>query len=108
MATKYVQLEVLLMTGTSFLARNRVRKDDNVPEHNYTEIEQLQEACWNGLVKTILPEVWIEPPNGGILYLWAVKEAESFLQLEIGEIPLPIDRRLSLTPCHFLSFQIYN
>ena len=66
MANNYVQMEVLLMTGTSFLAGNWVRKDANVMERHYTEIEQLQEACWNGLVKTMLPEVWIEPPNGGI------------------------------------------
>jgi hypothetical protein len=108
MANNYVQMEVLLMTGTRFLAGKWVGKDDNVMERNYTEIEQLQEACWNGLVKTMLPEVWIEPPNGRILYLWEVKEAQSFLKLEIGEIPLPIDPRLSLTPCSFLSFQVYN
>ena len=108
MAINSVQMEVLLMTGTSFLAGNWVRKDDNVVERNYTEIEQLKEACWNGLVKRMLPEVWIEPPNGGILYLWEVSETESLLQLEIGEIPLPIDPRLSLKPSYFLSFQAYN
>jgi hypothetical protein len=108
MANNYVQIEVLLMTGTTFLAGNWVRKDANVLECDYTEIEQLQEACWNGLVKAMLPEVWIEPPNGGILYLWEVKQAESLLELEIGEIPLPIDPRLSLKPCYFLSFQVYN
>ena len=108
MANKYVQMEVLLMTGTSFLAGNWVSKDANVVERNYTEIEQLQDACWNGLVKTMLPEVWIEPPNGGILYVWEVRETKSFLQLEIGEIPLPIDPNLSLKPSYFLSFQAYN
>src|SRR5580693_6670569 len=108
MAINSVQMEVLLMTGTSFLAGNWVRKDANVVERSYTQIEQLQEACWNGLVKTMLPEVWIEPPNGGILYLWEVKEAGAFLELKIGEIPLSIDRHLSLTPCYFLPFQVYN
>jgi hypothetical protein len=108
MANNYVQMEVLLMAGTSFLAGNWVHKDDNLVERNYSEIEQLQEACWNGLVKTMLPEVWIKPPNGGILYLWEVREAESFLELEIGEIPLPIDPRLTLKPRYFLSFQVYN
>ncbi len=108
MAKNYIQMEVLLLTGTSFLAGNWVCKDANVRERNYSESEQLQEACWNGLVKTMLPEVWIEPPNGGILYLWEVTEGNSVLELEISEIPLPIDPRLSLKPCNFLSFQIYN
>ena len=108
MANKYVQMEVLLMTGTSFLAGNWVHKDDNVGERNYTEIEQLQEACWNGLLEMMLPEVLIKPSNDGILYLWDVKEAESFLELVLSEIPLPIDRRLSITPHSFFSFQDYN
>jgi hypothetical protein len=57
----------------------------------------------------MLPEAWIEPPHGGILYLWEVKEAESVLELEISEIPPPpIAPRLSLTPRYFLSFQVYN
>lgn len=73
-----------------------------------SESEKLQEACWNGLLKTMLPEVWIDPPNGGTLYLWEVKEAESFLALELSEVPLPMDPRRSIKPRAFLSFQNYN
>jgi len=42
MARNYVQMEVLLITGTSFLAGNWVRQHDNVLERNYSDIEQLQ------------------------------------------------------------------
>ena len=108
MAKNYVQIEVLLMTGTHFLAENRVKKDDNPADRQPSEIEGLQEACWNGLLETLLPEVLIKPPNDGILYLWDVKEAESFLELVLSEIPLPIDGRLSITPHSFFRFQDYN
>jgi hypothetical protein len=108
MAQNYIQLEVLLMTGTSFSAGNWVKKDDDPNSRQPSEIEQLQESCWNGLLKTMLPEVWIEPPNGGILYLWEVREAESFLTLELSEVPLPIDPHWSLKPHSFLSYQDYN
>jgi hypothetical protein len=56
----------------------------------------------------MLPELWIDPPKGAKLYLWEVKEAESFLALELSEVPSPIDPRWSLTPRPFLSFQGYN
>jgi hypothetical protein len=108
MAKNYVQIEVLLMTGTHFLAENWIKKDDNPAGRQLSEVEQLQEACWNGLLEMMLPEVLIKPSNDGILYLWDVKEAESFLELVLSEIPLPIDRRLSITPHSFFSFQDYN
>jgi hypothetical protein len=108
MAKNYVQVEVLLVTGTSFLAGNWIKKDENPTGSHLSEMEELQEACWNGLLETMLPEVCIKPPNGGILYLWDVKEAKSFLELELSEVPLPIDRRLSITPHSFLCYQDYN
>lgn len=108
MAKNYVQIEVLLVTGTRFLAGNWIDKAENSAGRRLSEMEELQEACWNGLLETMLPEVLIEPANGGILYLWDVKEAKSFLELELGEIPMPVDRRLSITPHSFLPLQEYN
>jgi hypothetical protein len=108
MARNYVQIEVLLITGTSFVAANRVNRDSNPASRLYSEIEQLQEACWNGLLETMLPEVWIKPPNDGILCLWDIKEARHFLELILGEVPLTIDSLLSITPRSFLTLQNYN
>jgi hypothetical protein len=108
MAKNYTQVEVLLVTGTSFLAGNLTKKDDNPRERHLSEIEQLEEACWNGLLEAMLPEVWIKPSNDGILYVWEVREAESLLELMLSEVPLPIDRRLSITPHSFLCYQNYN
>ncbi len=108
MEKKYLQVEVLLMTGTTFASGNWISKDDNSSRQNLSEIEMLQEACWNGLLETMLPEVWIKPANEGILYLWDIKEAHAFLELMLSEIPLPVDRQLSITPHSFLSFQLYN
>jgi hypothetical protein len=108
MARNYTQVEVLLMTGTSFLAGNWIPKDDDPAGRQLSDMERLQEACWNGLLEMMLPEVWIKPSNDGILYLWDIKEAQAFLELELGEVPLPIDRRFSITPHSFLGFQKYN
>jgi hypothetical protein len=108
MAKNYVQVEILLMTGTSFIAGNQLIKDDNSASRHFSEIERLQEACWNGWLETMLPEVWINPPNQGILYLWEIRENQAFLELELSEVPLPIDQQKSITPRSFLSFQDFN
>jgi hypothetical protein len=108
MAKNYTQVEVLLMTGTSFLAGNWIPRDNDPSAQSRSDMEKLQEACWNGLLETMLPEVLIKPDNDGILYLWDVKEGQAFLELELSEVPLPFDRRMSITPHSFLAFQQFN
>ena len=108
MEKKYFQIEILLVTGTTFSAGNWVGKEDGPPGRQLSESERLQEACWNGLLKIMLPEIWIDPPSGGTLYLWEVREAQSILTLELSEVPLPIEPAWSITPATLLSRQNLN
>jgi hypothetical protein len=108
MSAKNVQIEVLLMTGTAFSSAQLCNKEDITNKDHLTEKEQLGEACWNGLIETILPEIYLQPAGKGILYLWEIKEAGSFLEIELGEFPAPIDRRYSITPHSFFSSLLYN
>ena len=108
METNYKQLEVLLMTGTTFTSGAFCKATDSPREETHTKNEQLEEACWEGLVQSMLPEICWQPNDGSILYLWRVNEASSFLELELGEVPLPIDRLFSINPYVFLSSQLYN
>jgi len=109
MRKNYTQLEVLLMTGTTFTSRNLCQKDNARGDDPVTESEKLAEACLNGLLQTILPEPYFKPAKGtGILYLWQINEAGSFLELELGEIPATIGGYLSITPRLFFSTQSSN
>lgn len=102
------QQEILLMTGTSFANRQSQDKSDNEKSRNLSEKERLEEACWNGLLKEMLPEVFTEIDKGKELYLWQIKEASSFIELELAEFPEEKDRYLSLDPYVFLSAQFYS
>jgi hypothetical protein len=51
-----------------------------------TDREQLEEACWNGLLE-IFPEIFRESANLKSLYLWQIKQAQSFLEIEMGDTP---------------------
>jgi hypothetical protein len=104
MAKSYTQVEVLLLTGTNFLAGNWISRDDDPAGRHFSDMEKLQEACWNGLLETMLPEVWVKPANDGILYLWDIQEAEACLELMLSEVPLPVDPRLSISPQSFMGF----
>jgi hypothetical protein len=104
----YVQLEVLLMTGTTLTSGNLCKNEDPSEKDPLTEKELLKEACWNGLLQTMLPEICLPSADGGALYLWQIKESESFLELELGEVPVALDRRLSITPQSFFDTLCFN
>jgi hypothetical protein len=108
MKTNYTQQEVLLMTGTTFLSGHLCGNTDSAEQKQLTEKERLEEACWNGLLQSVLPEICSPAADGGILYLWQVREGSSFLELELCEVPAVLDKYLSIDPYFFLEIQSFN
>ena len=103
-----VYQEVLLIRGTSFITEGLSRKDDTRHNNHLFENERLEEACWNGMVQTRLPEIFLEASDGRDLFLWQIKEAESFLVLELGEAPTGVDSHSSIVPYLFASTQNHS
>ncbi len=61
------QQEILLLIGINFPSRNSCEKDDS-NQNNLTKEQQLEEACWNGLIQEMLPEICGQ--CGNKLLLW--------------------------------------
>lgn len=101
MKTQSIQQEILLITGSSFASRQWCERDENNQSKNWSDREKLEDACWNGLFRTMLPEIF---GNAGskFLALWQIREANSFLDLELGEYPQPIEKEHSVNPYIFI------
>jgi len=108
MEIQYEHMEVLLITGTSFLSCELHAKEDFTRDRNPSKDEQLEEACWNGILQSMLPEIFEQTVRDNHLYLWEVKRAESFLQLNLGEVPATTESCLSITPYSFLPTLCYS
>lgn len=108
METNIVQQEVLLITGTSFSSRQWSEKNDSGTPNRLTEKERLESACWNGLLKEMLPEVFSLPATTKTLYLWQIRKTASFIELELGELPSIKEKEFSIDPYSFLETQSYN
>ena len=109
MKKNITQQEVLLITGTGFSSRQYCENDDGTGNSkNLSENEKLKEACWNGLLKDILPEVFLLSGPEAKLYLWQMREALHFFALEMGEQPSEIDIYFSIDPYSFMEMQAYN
>ena len=104
MKTNSTQQEILLMTNTTFAQREWCRKDLYEGKGDLSEAEQLEEACWNGLVSEIFPELTFEKT----LQLWILGYADFFIHLQLGESPDMDENTFSIDPYYFLNSDWYN
>jgi hypothetical protein len=108
METNYTQQEVLLMTGTTFTSSHWYERDEARKDADPSESERLEDACWNGFLQTMLPEICMSASDGKSLYLWQIRKGQSFLQLDLSEAPGTIESRFSIDPYLFLATQLHN
>jgi hypothetical protein len=101
MEQKNVQQEILLITDTDFAHRQWADKDVTDSE-NLNPIEKLEKACWDGLVKELIPELDITLDTQKKLWLWQVHETQSFLALNFYEFPGPLENEASIDPYLFM------
>ncbi len=105
MKTVTAQQEILLMTGTSFSSRNWCEKETSEDGKNISPEDMLKEACWNGLLPEMLPEICSTSTGDKKLFLWEIIEAASFIDLVLGEVPGETEKYFSINPYSFLGLQ---
>lgn len=68
---KTINQEILLMTATTFAQRERYEKDAQ-GNKALSVTEQLEEACWNGLLNELLPGMIEKSTSGKNLLRWQI------------------------------------
>jgi hypothetical protein len=102
MKAQSTQQEILLITGTKFSEREwaeKIVEDKN----KLSAIEKLEDACWNGLLDEMLPELIQKTEDGKKLFLWNVRNCKSFLEIELSDSSPVIERENSIDPYLFVS-----
>lgn len=105
MSQIYTQQEVLLVTGSRFANRQYCEKDGNEQAKSLPQSEKLKEACWNGLLKDILPELFFMVNPEAKMFLWQMRECQNLLAMEMAEEPCEIDYYASIDPYCFIETQ---
>ena len=101
------QQEILLLTGTRFAQQQWVEKDVN-EKSSFSAKDLLEKACWDGLIKEMLPEVDVTLMPGKKLWIWQIMSTESFLELRLSDFPAPVDEYSSVDPYSFLKTACRN
>ncbi|HKH59654.1 MAG TPA: hypothetical protein VKA49_02425 [Flavitalea sp.] len=93
--------EILLVMNNSFSRKQFAENDVLDGESSIQNTsEQLEQACWNGLLGSILPEL-IDLESK--FFLWEIINHRSFLRLNFAVQPAVIDPAFSLNPEFFLN-----
>ncbi len=102
METNSIQQEILVVLNTSFSQRERLEKEAMKNNKILTPAEQLEEACWNGWLNEMLPEIVDISKEGKSPYLWEIMRARSFIDIELCEFPQTINPEFSINLYAFL------
>ena len=106
MEEQSTQQEVLLLKGTKFSSRQRIENEGSERNHNLDETAKLEEACWNGLLPAMLPEICAITDKP--VFIWKIREGAAFLEVEISDVPRDIDAYYSLDPYAYAITRNYN
>ena len=103
MKQKATNNEILLFTGTSFCGHQFSSRDnDNTDTRNYPAREQLEKACWDGMLDEMLPELADNSSNRNRNFIWNVVIGINFLCVRPGPCPMPEKNATSIDPYYCL------
>lgn len=104
----FIQQEILLVTGTTLSKRQLCEKSTSDCADHFLFAEQLEEACWNGMLYELLPEVIKRSSTGQKLSLLQIHHGVSFLEIELSECPVTFEDQYSLNPYCFAESKSRN
>ena len=94
--------EILLVTTNSFSKREFSEKDPQDKGRHLCPSEQLEAACWNGMLDELLPEIKHDSPCEEKIYLWQVETRSSYLRLSLGASNPDFEMRFTIDPNVFI------
>ena len=110
MSRKPLLQEIVIVSSSRFAIRSYVEKKTNTTgeKNNDSRKNSLKDACWNGMLKDILPELFLHFSKEDNLFLWQMRECRNVLTMELSEKPGDLDFQASIDPYCFMELQEYN
>lgn len=94
--------EILLFIGTSLANRQLNSREENGNDKAYSATEELEKACWNGIVHEMFPEILSSFYPKCECFLWHVLTGKNFLYINIGPNPVMAEHDTSIDPYFFM------
>ena len=97
MKKQHIQQELLISTRTT-LAK-KVLVETSGSNKGATTVEKFEEACWNGLLNEMFPELMpynqSEPTK---IFIWGIHAGKSYLLVDLADSPGVTESVFSIDP----------
>lgn len=100
--------EILLITTTTFSKKQLCEINSQESNRYLLPTAQLEEACWNGLVNELLPELTQTPAGSERVFLWKVETRNSCIKISLGSSFPVLEKEHCLDPYIFLNSREMN
>jgi hypothetical protein len=100
MKPETINQEILLFTNSSFCNRPFSRRNDSDNSGNYSSMEEIERACWDGMLTELLPELFDNAQHNN--YIWKTTSGINFLSINVGSYSQGVEKQNSLDPYFFL------
>ena len=102
------QQEILLATGSAFFEQQCFERSESNSNKTLSQKEQMEEACWNGLLPDLLPGIVEKNADGKYLLLWNIAHHNAFMEIDLCDEPTANDGYYSINPYVFLQHSFEN
>ena len=102
MKTTNTHHEILFFTGTSLASRQLADSKEIGNSKTYSVMEELEKACWNGIIYEMFPEILNSIYPKCQSFLWHVLTGKNFLYINIGPDPVKAEHDTSIDPYFFM------
>ncbi|HKG68728.1 MAG TPA: hypothetical protein VKA92_07650 [Segetibacter sp.] len=108
MKTNNMKQEILLAISTTHTKRQLCKRSDSERSRNFSSTEQLEDACWNGLLYELFPQIMNRTASGKRLFIWHIRHRFSCLKIELSELDSSTQKEFSIDANSFISTIIFN
>jgi hypothetical protein len=89
--------EIMLFTGTRFASREFSSREEN-KHSSGSASEELEKACWAGMLCELIPEIAGEPNVKSENFIWNIVNGKNFLYITMGPHPQVHDNATTIDP----------
>ena len=102
------QQEILLAFNSHFLSKIYFEKCNAGSSDIFIELEKIEEACWNGLLEQVLPEIFTMNIYARPIFIWRIREYNSVMEIDMGEHPSDKESFFCIDPYRFMAIEQMN
>jgi hypothetical protein len=98
MKHEIIQHELLLFTGNGFSQRQFCPRDENDKSRKLSPMEELEKACWDGILFELFPEIVGNFSIKCESFIWHIMSGKNYLRICLGPTPASIKNETAIDP----------